>query len=283
MKVLVTGITGQLGYDLCRIMKGKEEVIGVSRKNFDLIDTKKTYNFIKNTKPDVVIHCAAYTKVDECEKNADLAFKINSVGTANIASACNDIGAKMVYISTDYVFDGEKGEPYLEFDQPNPINVYGKSKLAGENLVKEIVNKHFIVRTSWLYGENGNNFVRTILKLAEEKKMLRIVNDQFGTPTYTKDLAEAIYNLIKSNYYGTYHISNNGQTTWFYYAKTILELMCISVKIEPIYSEDYPSPAKRPKFSVLRNFMLESRLGIKMRCWENALEDFIKNLKDKRD
>lgn len=278
MKILVTGKTGQLGHDLYELLKDKEEVIAVGREEFDITDINSTQKFIKEYLPDVIVHCAAYTKVDDCEKNKDLAYKVNAIGTGNVASICRDIGAKMVYISTDYVFDGTKNTPYLEFDTPNPLNVYGKSKLAGEEIVKEILDKHYIVRTSWLYGINGNNFVKTMLRLSKERSIIKVVNDQHGIPTFTRDLAEGLYFLIKTDAYGTYHITNSGETTWYEFAKKIFEISKINVMVEPITTEEYNAPALRPKYSVLDNYILKLRFNYEMRNWEEGLKTYLELL-----
>ncbi|MGI1690918.1 dTDP-4-dehydrorhamnose reductase [Thermoanaerobacter uzonensis] len=278
MKILITGKTGQLGHDLYELLKDKEEVIAVGREEFDITDINSTQKFIKEYLPDIIVHCAAYTKVDDCEKNKDLAYEVNAIGTGNIASICSDIGAKMVYISTDYVFDGTKNTPYLEFDTPNPLNVYGKSKLAGEEIVKEILDKHYIVRTSWLYGINGNNFVKTMLRLSKERSIIKVVNDQHGIPTFTRDLAEGLYFLIKTDAYGTYHITNSGETTWYEFAKKIFEISKINVMVEPITTEEYNAPALRPKYSVLDNYILKLRFNYEMRNWEEGLKTYLELL-----
>jgi dTDP-4-dehydrorhamnose reductase len=278
LKILVTGKTGQLGHDLYELLKDKEEVIAVGREEFDITDINSTQKFIKEYLPDVILHCAAYTKVDDCEKNKDLAYKVNAIGTGNIASICSDIGAKMVYISTDYVFDGRKNTPYLEFDTPNPLNVYGKSKLAGEEIVKEILDKHYIVRTSWLYGINGNNFVKTMLRLSKERSIIKVVNDQHGIPTFTRDLAEGLYFLIKTDAYGTYHMTNSGETTWYEFAKKIFEISKINVMVEPITTEEYNAPAVRPRYSVLDNYILKLRFNYEMRNWEEGLKTYLELL-----
>lgn len=280
MRILITGKTGQLGYDLYELIKDKDEVIATGRSDFDITDIGSTHKFIKEYKPDIVIHCAAYTRVDDSEKNVDLAYKVNAIGAGNIALVCSDIGAKMVYISTDYVFDGTKGKPYNEFDVPNPLNVYGKSKLAGENIVKEILDKHYIIRTSWLYGINGNNFVKTMLRLSKEKEVIKVVNDQWGTPTYTKDLAKGIYFLIKTDAYGTYHMTNNGEITWYDFAKNIFKITNINMKVEPITTEEYNAPATRPKYSVLDNYVLRLRFDYKLRDWEEGLNEYLSFLKN---
>jgi dTDP-4-dehydrorhamnose reductase len=279
MNILITGVKGQLGHELYEMLDGKETVTGIDIKDVDITDAQKIHEYINDFQPDVVIHPAAYTNVDGCEGNADLAYKVNAVGTQNIASACLNTGAKMVYVSTDFVFDGQKEKPYIEFDTPNPLSIYGKSKLAGEILAGRILNRFFIVRTAWLYGLNGNNFVKSILKQAKEKDTLTVVNDQWGTPTYTKDLAEVICRLIYTDGYGIYHATNNGQCTWYDFAKKILEYSGMEhVNVLPITTDELDRPAKRPRYSVLRNFMLELTIGDSMRPWEEALMEYVEKL-----
>lgn len=280
MKIFIAGVKGQLGYEIYHLLKDKETVIGVDIEDLDITDAFSVHRIIATEKPDVVINCAAYTNVDGCEERLDLAFKVNAVGAQNLASACLENNSKIVHISTDFVFDGKKQEPYIEFDEVNPLSVYGKSKYCGEKLVREICPRHFIVRTAWLYGINGNNFVKTVLRLAKEKDKLTIVNDQHGTPTYTKDLAVSIYNLIQTTNYGIYHISNRGECTWYDFTKKIFELAGINnVIVHPITTEELGRPAPRPKYSVLRNFMLECTIGDSMRDWEEALIDYMEELR----
>jgi dTDP-4-dehydrorhamnose reductase len=279
MNILITGVKGQLGHELYDMLDGKETVTGIDIEDVDITDAQKVHEYINDFQPDVVIHPAAYTNVDACESNVDLAYKVNAVGTQNIASACLNTGAKMVYVSTDFVFDGQKEEPYIEFDTPNPLSVYGKSKLAGEMLASRILNRLFIVRTAWLYGLNGNNFVKSILSQAKEKDTLTVVNDQWGTPTYTKDLAEVICRLIYTDGYGIYHATNNGQCTWYDFAKKILEYAGMEhVNVLPITTDELDRPANRPRHSVLRNFMLELTIGDTMRPWEDALKEYVREV-----
>ncbi|KPU43698.1 dTDP-4-dehydrorhamnose reductase [Oxobacter pfennigii] len=274
MKVLVTGAKGQLGIDLANILKENYDVIGLSSQDLDITNINTVVNTVKRQKPDIIINCAAYAKVDDCEKNIDLAYKVNAIGTKNLAAAAIGTNSRLLHISTDFVFDGEKHEPYIEFDTPNPLSIYGKSKLAGENLIKEICQKHYILRTAWLYGKNGQNFVKTMLKLAESRDTLTVVDDQIGCPTYTMDLVKVIDMLIKTDAYGTYHVTNEGQCSWNDFAKKIFEMAGKTMNVLPISSVEYNSPAKRPKYSVLKNYMLELQFGYKTRPWEKALQDF---------
>jgi len=276
MKVLITGGEGQLGKELKLLLEDNYDLYAWDIDKLDITKGAETINKIKGLNPDIIIHSAAYTDVDGCEDNIDLAYQVNAYGTRNVAVASQECDAKLLYISTDFVFDGAKNKPYIEFEQPNPLNIYGKSKLIGEEFVKSLVSKHFIVRTAWLYGKHGNNFLQTMLRLTEEKNMLTVVNDQIGSPTYTKDLAEVIKELIQSNLYGTYHASNNGECSWYKFAKKIFEYANIDIEVKPVTSQEFIRPASRPKYSVLKNYSLEQGLGYKMRDWQIALEEFLK-------
>jgi len=212
--------------------------------------------------------------VDGCEKNQALAWKVNSNGTRNISLAAEELNAKLFYISTDYVFDGLENEPYSESDEPNPLNVYGKTKLSGEDFIQDICSKHFIIRTSWLYSKTGRNFVNTILELAKVKEELRVVNDQIGSPTYAMDLANVVKELIPIEKYGTYHASGEGKCSWYEFAIEILRLRGIQIKVVPVTSDEIPRPATRPNYSVLRNSRLGD-LGIAIRPWQYAIREFL--------
>jgi dTDP-4-dehydrorhamnose reductase len=276
VKILITGANGQLGRELIKRLQGTDH-LATDVAEMDITNQNNTLQVVESYRPDVVIHGAAYTNVDGAESNIDLAYRINAIGTQNVAAACLKYDAKMVYVSTDYVFDGTLGRAYNEFDLTNPQSIYGKSKLAGETLAKHILNKLFIVRTSWLYGD-GNNFVRTMLKLGNEREELRVVNDQYGCPTSTKDLANAMLALIQTQHYGTYHAANTGVTTWHGFAEKIFELSCNDrVKILPQTTEELGRPAPRPKYSPLENMMLGLTVGKIMRPWEEALEEYISN------
>lgn len=281
MRYLITGSDGQLGRELQRRLEG-QEFLATNINNLDVTNQEETLRVITNYTPDVVIHGAAYTNVDNAEVNLDLAYQINAIGTQNVAVACLKCNAKMVYVSTDYVFDGALGRPYNEFDQTNPQSIYGKSKLAGEILAKQIVNKLFITRTAWLYGD-GNNFVRTMLKLSKECDELKVVNDQYGCPTSTVDLAEVILHLVKTEYYGTYHTACTGMTTWYDFAKKIFKLSGIyKVRVLPQSTAELGRPAPRPADSSMDNLMLRLRVGKVMRSWEDALQEYISNGYDRR-
>lgn len=275
MKVLITGSEGQLGSELVDLLSKDNEIYGFAHKELDITDKNRVIDIISKIVPDIIIHCAAFTNVDGCETNTNIAFDVNIIGTGNVAIASKKNKSTMVYISTDYIFDGKKNSPYLESDIPNPISIYGISKYGGELVVKHFLGKFFIVRTSWLYGKRRKNFVNTILDIAKNKKELKVVNDQVGSPTYVPDLAKAISALISTKYYGTYHITNSGECSWYEFAKKILKYAGIkNVKVTPISTEELNKPASRPKYSVLKNLNLEKKKIYKMRNWELALRDF---------
>ncbi|WP_425060471.1 dTDP-4-dehydrorhamnose reductase [Sporomusa carbonis] len=281
MKIIVTGGTGQLGRAFAALRDGyDDQIFCLSSRELDVTNPYQVNSLFNQLQPDAVIHAGAYTAVDKAETNADEAFRVNVVGTRNIAAACLSHDSKLVYISTDYVFDGKHGRPYTEFDQPNPLNVYGKSKLEGEKIAARICHQLFIVRTSWLYGE-GHNFVRTILKMARERDFLTIVNDQTGTPTYSIDLARAIMSLVDTCEFGTYHMSNKGQCTWYEFAKEILRLAGLDAEVKPITTAEFALIASRPRYSVLRNYMLELTGGDCFRSWQEALADYITTINKK--
>jgi dTDP-4-dehydrorhamnose reductase len=278
LRVLVTGANGQLGYDLLRFLSGRRdfEVIPACRSDFDITDYIRVKTCIENIDPDLIIHAAAFTAVDDCEGQRDLAFKVNALGTRNVASAARRVGAKLVYISTDYVFDGEKEGPYREFDTPNPINTYGRSKLLGEWFVKEQMSEFFIVRTAWLYGRGGKNFVKTMLQLAMQGRELRVVSDQRGTPTCTEDLARQVFRLMSTGLFGTYHCTSQGECSWYDFAREVFRCASLGVEVIPVSTEDFPRPARRPKNSVLDNYMLRLEGLDAMPDWRDALGRFMR-------
>ncbi|AZR72014.1 dTDP-4-dehydrorhamnose reductase [Anoxybacter fermentans] len=273
MKVLITGSRGQLGRALSEILQKNYDVYAWGRRDLDFTDHLTTFKKVTKLNPDLIIHCGAFTDVKGCELDPEKAYLVNGIGTRNIVVAARECDSRVVYISTDYVFDGEKKQPYIEFDPPNPINVYGRSKLAGEEIIQSILQKYFIIRTSWLFSEDGNNFVKTMIKLACEQKMLSVVCDQIGTPTYVKDLAIAIKEIIKKPFYGIYHVSNNGSCSWYEFAKTIFEIKGMDINLRPVTSKEYGGIVKRPVYSVLKNFNLEETYGFVMRDWKYALLD----------
>jgi len=280
LKVLITGCRGQLGRELCRQIDGLNrvqpqfQVVATDLDSMDITDTHQVQKIVSFEKPEVIINTAAYTKVDACETDEQTAFRVNALGARNLAVAAYNIGAKILQVSTDYVFDGTGRTPLREYDPVNPLSVYGKSKALGEQLVMTTNPRYFIVRTAWLYGE-GHNFVRTILKLAAERDELKVVNDQVGTPTSTVDLARCILDLIQTEHYGVYHGTCEGECTWYEFARRILALKGINKRVIPISTTELRLPAKRPAYSVLENFML-SMVGLdNFRKWEEALEEYL--------
>lgn len=277
MKILLTGGNGQLGIELQKQFKksyDSYEVISTDYDVLDITDLNQVRKVLLLEKPDIVINCAAHTAVDKCEEDIENAYKINAIGSKNLAIACDEIGAKLVQVSTDYVFSGEVPGARREDDLTGPQSIYGTSKLLGEEYVKTFCKKHFIIRTAWLYGE-GNNFVRTMLKLSETNKELNVVGDQFGSPTSTKDLAKAIIELMQTEYYGTFHGTCEGECSWYDFACKIFELKGIDIKVNKVTSEEFVRPAKRPKYSVLDNFMLKLYGLNSFRHWEEALKDYL--------
>ncbi|ANB60741.1 dTDP-4-dehydrorhamnose reductase [Anoxybacteroides amylolyticum] len=275
-KILVTGAKGQFGTEMVKLLKDMEyEIYGYGRTELDITDFQQVKSVIDHIHPSVVIHAAAYTKVDAAESEPDQAFLVNAYGTRNIAVASERIGAKFVYISTDYVFDGTANVPYNEFAFTNPISVYGKSKLAGEQFVRDLHSKFFIIRTSWVYGKHGNNFVKAMLTLAQEKRELFVVDDQIGCPTYAVDLASYIFQLIQTEKYGVYHISNSGHCSWYEFAKAIFEQANVNIVVNPCKTKDYPRPAQRPAYSVLDHMALRLNGFKELRHWCEALKEFM--------
>jgi len=259
IKTLIIGSNGMLGSDLCKVFP---DAVKLTHHDLDITDREQVIESILKIKPDVVINAAAYTNVDGCEDNKELAFQVNGYGPGYIAEACARVGAKLVHFSTDYVFDGSKKE-YVESDIPNPINVYGHSKLLGEKKIIENMDDYRIVRISWLFGIHGKNFVETMLKLSGEMDTVKVVNDQFGKPTYTMDLANKIRETIELDP-GIYHITNDGVCSWYEFASSIID------NLIPCTSEEFPRKAKRPKYSVLTNTKTEP-----MRHWREALKDYL--------
>lgn len=273
MKILVTGANGQLGREIAR--QGSEHELALT--DYDVLDITNAVavmSYFREVKPQAVIHCAAYTNVDGAEADVDGAFRVNVIGAQNIAAGCLEVGARMVYVSTDYVFSGQKQEPYREFDSVSPQSVYGHTKWQGEEIVRQILGRHYIVRTAWLYG-NGNNFVRTMLKLAETNDNLRVVHDQVGTPTSTVDLARTIFKLLASDAYGTYHATCQGQCSWYEFACEIFRQAGNKIAIIPVTTDEFPRPAKRPAHSVLDNYMLRMSVGDPMRTWQETLAEYL--------
>ncbi|MBR2775019.1 MAG: dTDP-4-dehydrorhamnose reductase [Selenomonadaceae bacterium] len=278
--ILVTGITGQLGFDVVRELERRGvEVIGTTRNELSLTTEAGAKDFILEHKPETVIHCAAYTAVDKAESESEDALTVNGFGTRWVAEACRSVGAKMIYVSTDYVFGGDGYTPYEVHDNKKPVNMYGYSKLLGENAVSTILERHFIVRVSWVFGVNGKNFVKTMLRLAETKDKLRVVNDQIGSPTYTVDLARLLADMAATEKFGTYHASNEGFCSWADFAKEIFKQAGLSVEVEGIPTIEYPTPARRPFNSRLSKKSLDEAGFNRLPTWQDAVKRFLAELK----
>ena len=274
-RVMITGASGQLAYDLQRVLGTNCRIFPLAKADMDVTDQSSVNRWTERIRPDVVIHAAAYTRVDEAETNRDQAFRVNALGTRNVAVAAQKCGAKLVYISTDYVFDGNKKTPYHEFDIPSPINVYGVSKLYGEEWVKSFHEQFFIVRTSWLFGRKGTNFVKKILANAEKQRVLKVTQSEIGSPTYACDLAAFIKELIGTEKYGIYHASNEGQCSRFEFAQTILQEAGMSdVQVIPVLSEELRLQAKRPQYSALEGMAARLEGLTPLRHWKQALSAF---------
>ena len=295
MKILITGSNGQLGNELQKIVStGKAEIGAVSEeiKNaevfamdvdiLDITNLEQVKKVLNEVKPDVVINCAAATNVDGCEANQDLAFKINSLGPRNLAMVAEELGAKIVQVSTDYVFSGVGEAPLKECDLVAPVSVYGKTKLLGEEFVRDFSSKYYIVRTAWLYGYVGHNFVYTMMKLGKDRDTLNVVNDQLGNPTHANDLAYHILKLIQTEEYGVYHCTGKGECSWYNFASEIMKLSGRNCTVNPCTSEEYksmyPNSADRPAYSSLDNMMLRCTIGDEMRDWKDALKTFMDNV-----
>lgn len=287
MIILLTGKNGQVGWELQRTLAPLGKIIALGRSELDLTDQSAIRRVARTTKPDVIINAAAYTAVDKAEEEPDLAVAVNEIAPGILAEEASRLNAYFVHYSTDYIFDGIKKEPYTEKDQPNPLNVYGKTKLAGEEAIKEKGSSYLILRTGWIYSLRGNNFLLTILKLASEKKELRIVKDQYGSPTWARMIAEATaqiisYSAIGSKIKGTYHLTASGQTSWHGFAEAILELSVSSAHKKPqLYSisiSDYQAAAKRPSYSVLDSSALEKAIGLKFSHWHDSLALSLKDI-----
>lgn len=279
MKVLVTGYTGQLGFDVvCELKARNIECIGTTRNEFSLTDTEKMQDFVKAYKPDVVIHCAAYTAVDKAEDEVDICRAVNTDATKHLAEVCKEIDAKMIYISTDYVFAGSGEDFYEPEDKKAPQNVYGKSKLDGELVVQEILDKYFIVRISWVFGSNGKNFIKTMLNLAKNHDKLTVVNDQIGSPTYTVDLAKLLCDMALSDKYGVYHATNEGICSWYDFACEIFKQADIKINVEPVPSTAFPTKAKRPHNSRMSKKCLDEAGFNRLPAWQDALLRYLQEL-----
>lgn len=277
-KILVTGCNGQLGRAINQVYANEQvELINTDTNNLDITNENEVMDFVKETKPEIIINCAAYTNVNKCESDYDNAYQVNAIGPKNLAAAAKETGAKLVHVSTDYVFDGESDKPYLESDATNPCGAYGKTKLAGEEFVKEYEDKFFIIRTAWLYGD-GNNFVKTMIKIGKEKGEVGVVSDQFGTPTSALELARMIKSVAETEEYGIYHGTCEGSCSWAEFATEIFKQAKMpEVKVNYIRTEDYPTPAKRPAYSVLAKGKLEETGIYKMKKWEDAFTEYMES------
>jgi len=309
MRIVITGGAGQLGSDIARELANEFEVVPVDFPDFDITNLGVTIQYLRRLKPEVIVHCAALTDVDACETEADRAYLVNGIGARNVAIAAHKVGARLVHISTDYVFDGEKTGPYREHDRPNPKTTYGMSKLMGERFVAQQTHAHFILRIAWLYGRTGHNFVKTILRLAQTRDELRIVNDQYGTPTWTVDVAKQVERVLQTEAYGTYHATSQGSCTWYEFALEIFKNAGYEAEVDPsgsvrlipnpksqipvlssltpntqsltpitltpVTTAEFPRPAPRPRNSVLDNFLLRIQGIDIMPTWQESLEKFL--------
>jgi dTDP-4-dehydrorhamnose reductase len=284
-RILVVGAKGMLGRDLVETLRlsfPRDEITGWDVEEIDIQEEGNTVSLIRSFKPGVIVHLAAYTDVDRCELDEKKAFAINAEGVKHVALGAVRCGAKVVTLSTDYIFDGKKGSPYLEEDPPNPLNVYGRSKWKGEQYVQELARDALIIRTQWLYGKHGRNFVASILRQAREKGVLSVVNDQVGSPTYTIDLSHVIALLIEREARGIFHVANSDSCTWYHYARTILKLSGIEgVKIVPISSKELAYPAVRPAYSVLNTEKLKRETGLTLRPWMEALKEYLSSYSER--
>lgn len=279
--ILVTGSTGQLGSDVVKeLLKRGYSTLSPNRSELNLCSEDNIRNYISNSNCEAIVHCAAYTQVDKAEDEKDLCIKINATATKHIVKCAKILDIPMIYISTDYVFDGTKDGEYTENDETNPINIYGESKLAGEKYVQEILDKYYIVRTSWVFNINGKNFIETMLRLSKANNQLSIVNDQIGSPTYTKDLSRLLVDMLETSKYGLYHATNEGYCSWYEFANTIFKLANINIDIKAINSNEYASRAKRPLNSKLSKDKL-IEYGFKpLPHWEDALKDYLIRRRD---
>ncbi|MBI3968896.1 MAG: dTDP-4-dehydrorhamnose reductase [Chloroflexi bacterium] len=277
MRVVITGAGGMLGRELVSRFQSSH-CLPLTHGDLDVSDYRQVRERLEPLRPDLVIHTAALTDVDGCELQPDRAYAVNALGTENVALACQSVGAVMLYVSTNCVFAGDAGSPYREFDRPNPSNVYGRSKLAGEEALRGLLPRHYVVRTSWLFGLGRRNFVTTVLDLAATGKPLRIVDDEIGSPTYVPDLAAAIYDLIQSDRFGTYHLANEGFCSRFELARTVLASAGVATPIEKMALAAFSRPAPTPPFTPLHNFAAATSLGIRLRPWSESLSEYLRTI-----
>lgn len=278
MKVLVTGVKGQLGYDIVNeCQKRNIEAIGVDIDEMDITNAKQVNEVIHNAKVDAVVHCAAWTAVDKAEDEVDMCRKVNRDGTENIASVCKELDIPIMYFSTDYVFNGLGDEPWNEYDHREPLNVYGQTKYEGE-LIVEKLPKHFIIRISWVFGLNGNNFIKTMLRLGKERGVVSVVDDQIGSPTYTYDLAKLCVDMIQTQEYGTYHATNEGICSWYEFACEIFRQAGMDVEVIPVDSNAFPAKAKRPSNSRMNKEELDKHGFKRLPTWQDALKRYLNDI-----
>jgi len=279
MKVFVTGVKGQLGYDVVNELEKRGlEAIGVDIQGMDITDAESVSKVIGEAAPDAVIHCAAYTAVDAAEDNVEICRKVNADGTQNIANMCKKLDIPMIYISTDYVFDGQGERLWLPDDERAPLNVYGQTKYEGELAVQNTLEKYFIVRIAWVFGVNGKNFIKTMLNLGRTRDYLTVVNDQFGSPTYTYDLAKLLVDMVQTDKYGIYHATNEGICTWYEFACEIFRQAGITVDVTPVTADQYPAKAKRPSNSRMSKDKLEENGFERLPSWQDALGRYLKEI-----
>lgn len=277
MKIIVAGSKGMLAQDLIPLLKKEHEILSFDQDEIDVTDQERVLDLIGSTKPDLVINCAAYNQVDRAETDWNAAFDVNADGVQHLALACEEFGSVLCHFSTDYVFDGKSTHPYRPHDQPNPISLYGESKWAGEVVVQSILKRYYLIRTSSLYGKHGPNFVYTVLRLAQEKDVIRVVGDQVMSPTWTMNLAQGVMQLIHSDNFGVYHLTDRteGGISWFEFAKEIVKLKGLNTRIEPTTSEEFKRPAKRPAYSVLDTTLFTETSGYEPMPWQESLKQFM--------
>lgn len=279
MKVFVTGVKGQLGHDVVNeLTKRGIESIGADIEEMDITDAESVKQVITQSAPDAVIHCAAYTAVDAAEENEEICRKVNADGTRNIAEVCRSLDIKMLYLSTDYVFDGKGERPWEPEDERHPLNVYGQTKYEGELAIQENLEKYFIVRIAWVFGVNGSNFIKTMLKLSQTHKRITVVDDQYGSPTYTYDLARLLVDMILTEKYGIYHATNEGVCSWYEFACEIFKKADIPMEVVPVTTEEYGAKAKRPANSRMNRDKLTQNGFDKLPPWQDALERYLKEI-----
>lgn len=280
MKILVTGVKGQLGHDVVEECKKRGiEAIGVDVEEMDITDAAKVEKVIKEADVDAVVHCAAWTAVDKAEDEVELCTKVNVEGTKNIAKVCQQLDIKMMYFSTDYVFSGEGDQEWKEYDERHPLNVYGETKCEGEIAVQELLKKYFIVRIAWVFGVNGNNFIKTMLRLGKERGAVSVVNDQIGSPTYTYDLAKLVVDMIQTDKYGIYHATNEGLCSWYEFACEIFKQAGLDVEVTPVDSSAFPAKAKRPSNSRMSKAELDKNGFNRLPSWQDALHRYLELIK----